>query len=244
MGIYGGNPNTPCDMHRGPCACGAWHGTGIEPMTPEEIEKMTTPPPTVSVEECIDRLGDMAHRAEDIGVSPNECIYNAIISHLRSLSAEVERLKETLADEDRYTQGVIDTLGLLYQWLDIPPMAENVNSERVRVTIASLKARLEAAEAIVAKLPDSPTWPMVMAFALCMEKKLAKNRHKGDSEGWRCDTRSELLVRLKQEVGELELVLTGDSEYVINEAADVGNFAMMIADKAALAAAGKGGAGA
>lgn len=87
--------------------------------------------------------------------------------------------------------------------------------------------------------------PVVKWFAGIMEQKLKKNDHKG---GWlKCDSES-LLERLREETEELENVLgwrkqdTGRSvgegvqfidtsdEAIANEAADIANFAMMIAD--------------
>jgi NTP pyrophosphatase (non-canonical NTP hydrolase) len=79
--------------------------------------------------------------------------------------------------------------------------------------------------------PSSPTFKYVMDFACDMEAKLAKNRHKGDREGWIHDTPGSLLERLKEEVKELELAIeVAHMGGIIAEAADVGNFAMMIAD--------------
>ena len=71
----------------------------------------------------------------------------------------------------------------------------------------------------------------VQKFSEDMEHKLVKNDHKS---GWGNCTSSYLLLRLKEEVKELETAVrnnksTGD---VITEAADVANFAMMIADNA------------
>jgi hypothetical protein len=94
---------------------------------------------------------------------------------------------------------------------------------------------------------ESPTWPYVEAFAFEMEKKLALNRHKGDREGWATDSPESLLVRLREETEELaarlDWVACGcrsisecnhytPEEEPEQEAADVGNFAMMIADVA------------
>ena len=68
-------------------------------------------------------------------------------------------------------------------------------------------------------------------FAEQMELKLRDNDHKG---GWASCEHSWLLDRLKQEVGELEKALdqVDNQENVIKEAADVANFALMIADLA------------
>lgn len=89
----------------------------------------------------------------------------------------------------------------------------------------------------------SPTWPYVLAFALRMERKLDENRHKGNREGWIKDDPIALFRRLRDEAAELGAALTvercgcravGECTHpdpkVGDEAADVANFAMMIAD--------------
>lgn len=66
-------------------------------------------------------------------------------------------------------------------------------------------------------------------FAEKMEEKLKKNDHKG---GWdNCDIHW-LIQRIKEETNELlDAVNSGTpKENIINEAADIGNFAMMVAD--------------
>lgn len=89
--------------------------------------------------------------------------------------------------------------------------------------------------------------PEVEAFAQAMERKLLANDHKG---GWRCDDPHALLDRLHDEAAELDNIrhlmhacVIRRAEYpvgqgdpsihaarVLDEAADVANFAMMIAD--------------
>ena len=84
----------------------------------------------------------------------------------------------------------------------------------------------------------------VIRFAQNMQEKLDKNKHKEcdemnpDSKGrkWEhCDFYW-LLYRLREETLELELALRNeldcDWEKVMDEAADVGNYAMMIHDNA------------
>lgn len=75
-------------------------------------------------------------------------------------------------------------------------------------------------------------------FADRMKRKLRENEHKG---GWDKDGNFALLERLNEETQELDdaICLTEDAgiderfmEAVIDEAADVANFAMMIAEKA------------
>lgn len=71
--------------------------------------------------------------------------------------------------------------------------------------------------------------PEVAAFALLMGAKLRENDHKG---GWKGNTSGELWERLREEAVELAEVLgaLGPAANVGREAADVANFAMMIAD--------------
>jgi len=80
--------------------------------------------------------------------------------------------------------------------------------------------------------------PSVLWFAERMEAKLRENDHKG---GWNASEFSELLVLLEKEVAELGqaafrlacLEITDSTIHgVIDEAVDVANFAMMIADNA------------
>lgn len=100
--------------------------------------------------------------------------------------------------------------------------------------------------------PASTTWPWVLAFAHEMERKLSENRHKGDRDGWAHADALELMSRLRDEVDELHDAIcrpegdqcgcrsvsecyhsqSYDEHEVVSEAADVANFAMMIADVA------------
>jgi NTP pyrophosphatase (non-canonical NTP hydrolase) len=70
----------------------------------------------------------------------------------------------------------------------------------------------------------------VKAFAEIMERELKANDRK---PGWKHDDPTALLVRLREEADELEMALTPPVEraaQIAKEAADVANFAMMIAD--------------
>lgn len=62
-------------------------------------------------------------------------------------------------------------------------------------------------------------------FSLEMERKLKANDHKG---GWRDCSMDYLFRRLREEMDELALA---EGDDIIDEAADVANFAMMIADR-------------
>lgn len=70
----------------------------------------------------------------------------------------------------------------------------------------------------------------VERFADEMERRLQANDHKG---GWQSERKGYLLSRLREEVEELYdamVVSEADGAGVTAEAADVANFAMMIAD--------------
>lgn len=96
------------------------------------------------------------------------------------------------------------------------------------------RERAERAEARCRALenasPAEPSgWrPEVRAFADLMEAKLRENDHK---PGWKRDHPADLMDRLKEELAELhDALFAGDLELIGPEAADVANFAMMIAD--------------
>lgn len=76
---------------------------------------------------------------------------------------------------------------------------------------------------------ESVLRPAVRRFAVAMENQLRANDHKG---GWTDESREWLLGRVRDEVDELHEVVRNDlnSDEVMREAADVANFAMMIAD--------------
>ena len=75
--------------------------------------------------------------------------------------------------------------------------------------------------------------PEVQSFAVHMENRLRKNDHKG---GWKDEDPRWLVTRCFEEWQELrnELALTAayKPSKVVDEAADVANFAMMISDVA------------
>lgn len=77
----------------------------------------------------------------------------------------------------------------------------------------------------------APYWrPEVVAFATLMEQQLRANDHK---PGWKSDSTFALWSRLLQETIELNEARTArnpDSALIGREAADVANFAMMVAD--------------
>lgn len=145
------------------------------------------------------------------------------------MSDALERAKALLADEPTYTEPILVPQEVLRALVERLEAAEKCAEDLERRALGSRVAGAREAQ--------SPTWPYVLAFAREMEKKLAANRHKGDREGWINDTAVSLLRRLRQETAELADTLRrrrewndGGSAAVAGEAADVANFAMMIAD--------------
>jgi hypothetical protein len=95
---------------------------------------------------------------------------------------------------------------------------------------------------------NSQTWPLVLAFAVLMEKQLEANRHKDRANGtraWLKDDPSGLMRHLVEEVEEIDTAVaayvhgavTNDRlrgariVQVRREGADVGNLAMMVVDR-------------
>ena len=103
-------------------------------------------------------------------------------------------------------------------------------TDRIVMFVADLEAQLHA-------WPGGPTWQKldlrqcVVLFAFAMEKKLKLNDHKG---GWLCKDFycDDALERLRDETEELAKAIFDPygKESILGEAADVANFAMMIAD--------------
>lgn len=114
------------------------------------------------------------------------------------------------------------------------------------------KSKVKTEEPKVVQEPDitdviNEHFPELWLFTNEMARKLNKHREQ-KSNNWKIDSPETLLERLKEEVEELERVLRSIRnlpaiaknptvekvlmEAVRHEAADVGNFAMMIADVA------------
>lgn len=80
-------------------------------------------------------------------------------------------------------------------------------------------------------MPRLKLRPQVLRFAEAMERGLRRNEHKG---GWRNEKFGYLMDCLHDEANELAAAVMADEDAgrVLDEAADVGNFAMMVADNA------------
>lgn len=78
---------------------------------------------------------------------------------------------------------------------------------------------------------QSPTRHIVDWFANEMEAKLTLHREKGGPDKWRNERPEDMLGRILDEWNELHnAILTGDPVKIAAEAADVANFAMIVAD--------------
>ena len=107
---------------------------------------------------------------------------------------------------------------------------------RARTTPATLSTDTLAAIAEARGLRVVKARAEVISFAEAMEAALAKNEHKG---GWKDDGALELHQRIVEETDELRAELMKRRERpghannqapILSEAADVANFAMMVAD--------------
>jgi NTP pyrophosphatase (non-canonical NTP hydrolase) len=89
----------------------------------------------------------------------------------------------------------------------------------------------ELVNAFIAAMDLANVRQEVQAFAAVMEAKLKEND--GTKSHWSKSDFAWLLERLREEVDELEAALEeGNPIEIMREAADVGNFAMMISDNA------------
>ena len=135
----------------------------------------------------------------------------------------MERLKEEIdlviaSIEEIYN----DHLGLP---VDKCPMVETT-----KMTCVDAVTRLqEIKETINIQQNFNAIRKEVKVFSLSMERKLSQNDHK---MGWQKCEDVELLKKLNIELEELIYALENEStKSIIDECADVANFAMMIADK-------------
>lgn len=147
---------------------------------------------------------------------------------------------EVLADELRKPQFMTTTSGGRKHTLEFTFHGEEGREARDRLHDAILLAARDEGRA---EGLGGEWRPEVVAFANIMEAKLQENDHKG---GWKTDDAEDLFVRLGEECVELSeaiglwriqddwrsaaLHLLACRKNVAREAADVANFAMMIAD--------------
>lgn len=143
-----------------------------------------------------------------------------------ALLAEIDELRRRVGKLQRFKEYVHKRLDLVGVPNDPEPAMNAQHGCRVEGRLNWLVNRL-----LPLNLSKSATWPYVLAFAQLMEKKLDENRHKGNSSGWRFDRPAALFKRLDEEIAEMKTAWRERRRKdVPDEAADVANFAMMIAD--------------
>jgi hypothetical protein len=144
------------------------------------------------------------------------------------------RVLNTLGEDG---QQDVSSLGLtVTQWQTVERLGHKIN--RISAYAVEQRGRAETAEAARAGLVDLR--PEVLAFAQLMEAKLRENDHKG---GWQYDSPWVLSGRIFDEAREVREALqkpSVDPMHVACEAADVANFAMMVADRVGALAATAG----
>lgn len=121
-------------------------------------------------------------------------------------------------------QKLIDEATTIRDWAIDQEYTDESSDGYVDITKAIEDAKLAIGNTEEIKVRNSVDW-----FAKQMERKLKKNDHKG---GWkRCELQY-LSMRLTQERKELtEAIASKDTQKIIDECADIANFALMIADK-------------
>lgn len=146
------------------------------------------------------------------------------MNRIEELEAEVARLRERVADLGE----ALDMLAIATRKYRSLPRIDGDTIGRLE---AELSEALEKARAVLRG--DAPTTPAIREevrwFAVEMERKLRQNDWRG---GWADSHPDWLLDRLREETRELDAaVQAGRPNKIIDEAADVANFAMMIADQ-------------
>lgn len=193
---------------------------------------------------------EAALRTAPAGVSQEHDRKHALLG----LISEIGEFADTIKKEHAYGKPIdrvnlVEELGDLMWYVALMCRALGTDLETVaQVNISKLRARYPhkftteqalnrdldkeraVLEAPVGARPDEIE-VAVQQFAAVMLKKLRANAHKGGREGWINVTPIELIDRIREETAELEeAVMMGRSREAINEAADIGNFAMMVCD--------------
>lgn len=200
--------------------------TTVDPIISERAAANAVDAERYLVEATVARDG--IARAEDDGAAA-----------LARAQREAKDLRDELAAHEAHRRELV---ALADERLGIA-LEEQARAERAESEVAATKKALietvgrlddmnDAVEAAMPELREHRGLRReVRAFALLMEQKLRENDYKG---GWGECELPWLLGRLRQEVDELGAVAQArppmGPEQVGREAADVGNFAMMIAD--------------
>lgn len=157
------------------------------------------------------------YRDKDLAVADIE---DALTAYTASQSTRDEETVERMADRFDHALNVALVAEALLKGFWFSDEKQAVRA--ARAALSAIPARDEALEGLR---------PEVLAFARLMETKLRANDHK---PGWKSDRAADLWRRLSaDETYELYEAITADApdpKHIGSEAADIANFAMMIAD--------------
>lgn len=153
---------------------------------------------------------------------------------LAALEAELARLQEDKARLEQVQSDVLANLDAAPDDMDVISAAHFVAGSLSTAEEALEAAQAEARELRAELARVRELCPEVIAFAHLMQHKLNMNAHRDSSgkRGWKSCSPQFLMDKLYEEVLELTIAIhEGDSAKSIRqEAADVGNIAMMLAD--------------
>jgi hypothetical protein len=176
--------------------------------------------------------------------TPIEVIPEVVSERARTLGKMFASFRFAVGDSERSVKGstglTVDQVKLLEEgrieerfierhfkmYVDSIMGTNKVDPQRVMQAFSDY--HIDFASRVVRTMAVPGMRVMVDEFSREMETRLVKNAHKGCS--WREDDVGSLLRRLRQEFGELEEAIYLGKGNVVHEAADVANFAMMIAD--------------
>ncbi len=178
------------------------------------------------------------YKASD-GKTTHQAEYDAAMIDaklFRALAAEVERLTEEAgdaADRESIDQQAMQASGeqlskLLKERDTLRSRVEELEEveSSLRIAVMKMAGKYTALRTQVEELGDLRREVFLLACA--MERKLKENDHK---EGWSGCGREHFMLKLYEELGELaNCIIHGPPKQVLDEAADVANIIMMIAD--------------
>lgn len=164
----------------------------------------------------VDRHANFKQTAKIRGKEPEQALIDMWMKHLTWILKSVDELPGNCETIVQWDERIIDTINYML-------LLRGLVMERLQIPVTEKPQCLEI------KVPTNVVRPEIVMFAIEMENKMRINDHK---PGWRHYTQSYLAGKLVEEVSELLLAIENgkSDEDIIQEAADVSNFAMMIAD--------------
>jgi NTP pyrophosphatase (non-canonical NTP hydrolase) len=160
-------------------------------------------------------------------IDPTDIEMSKLVDELASLRARVEELERGRSLTCAFCGAIYPPGTPTSQHELLTAHVKKCEKHPLNQRIAELLAACSAKDEALAEIR-----PEVRMFAVQMETQLRANDHK---PGWSGDRLVDLLQRIYDEAHELNEAINCDGgrpERIIKEAADVANFAMMIADNA------------